>query len=254
MVVGQQFNMKIKKIDTKFKIYSENSLEDYRASSFYEKEPETVAWINDFTEGSIFFDVGANIGIYSLYASIYKKCKTYAFEPYYKNYLRLIENVKLNNQIENCLPFLTGLHNSNKIEQLFISDERSSSSGHQIGNNIDENGIDFNALEKYPLITFSMDDFIRIFNLKSPNYIKIDVDGCENEIIKGMNKTLKDSELYSICIELNMNNFSKADFINYFKELGFSTQNRYNALTNNSKFRRQKKGNFDCENIIFTRK
>ena len=51
--------MKIKKIDTKFKIYSENSLEDYRASSFYEKEPETVAWINDFTEGSIFFDVGA---------------------------------------------------------------------------------------------------------------------------------------------------------------------------------------------------
>ena len=36
-----------------------------------------------------------------------------------------------------------------------------------------------------------------------------------------MNKTLKDSELYSICIELNMNNFSKADFINYFKELGF---------------------------------
>ena len=154
---------------------------------------------------------------------------------------------------ENCLPFLTGLHNSNKIEQLFISDERSSSSGHQIGNNIDENGIEFKALEKYPLITFSMDDFIRIFNLKSPNYIKIDVDGCENEIIKGMNKTLKDSELYSICIELNMNNFS-ADFINYFKELGFSTQNRYNALTNNSKFRRQKKGNFDCENIIFTRK
>ena len=153
-----------------------------------------------------------------------KNVRHMLFEPYYKNYLRLIENVKLNNQIENCLPFLTGLHNSNKIEQLFISDERSSSSGHQIGNNIDENGIEFKALEKYPLITFSMDDFIRIFNLKSPNYIKIDVDGCENEIIKGMNKTLKDSELYSICIELNMNNFSKADFINYFKIRFFNSK------------------------------
>ena len=78
MEVGQQFKMKIKKIDTKFKIYSENSLEDYRASSFFEKEPETVAWIDDFSEGSIYYDVGANIGIYSLYASIHKKCKTYA--------------------------------------------------------------------------------------------------------------------------------------------------------------------------------
>ena len=254
MEVGQQYEMKIKKIDTKFKIYSENSLEDYRASSFFEKEPETVAWIDDFIEGSIYYDVGANVGIYSLYASIHKKCKTYAFEPYYKNYIRLMENIKLNNQIERCFPFLTGLHNSNKIEQLFISDERSSSSGHQIGNNVDENGLEFKALEKYPLITFSMDDFIKIFKLKSPNYIKIDVDGCENEIINGMSEVLKNSDLNSICIELNMNNFSKVDFINHFKGLGFSTQNRYNALINNSKFRRQKKGNFDCENIIFTRK
>ena len=83
-----------------------------------------------------------------------------------KNYIRLMENIKLNNQIERCFPFLTGLHNSNKIEQLFISDERSSSSGHQIGNNVDENGLEFKALEKYPLITFSMDDFIKIFKLK----------------------------------------------------------------------------------------
>ena len=40
-----------------------------RAYTFYTKEPETVDWIDKFNNGSNFIDIGANIGIYSLYAA-----------------------------------------------------------------------------------------------------------------------------------------------------------------------------------------
>ncbi len=81
----------IKNITKDYKIYTSNELEEYRADSFYTKEPETVAWIDSFNDNEIFFDIGANIGIYSLYASITHSCKTFCFEPYHKNYFRLID-------------------------------------------------------------------------------------------------------------------------------------------------------------------
>ena len=63
----------------------------------------------------------------------------------------------------------------------------------------------------------------------TPNYIKIDVDGNELQIIKGMTETLKNKELKSICIELNpefkehkevfdilKNNFNKYEKKNWY--------------------------------------
>jgi len=51
-----------------FKLKIETDMEKYRAESFWNKEPETLVWIESFTNGDTFFDVGANIGIYALYA------------------------------------------------------------------------------------------------------------------------------------------------------------------------------------------
>ena len=39
----------------------------YRVDNFYDKEPETIEWINNFDKGSIFWDIGSNIGLYSCY-------------------------------------------------------------------------------------------------------------------------------------------------------------------------------------------
>ena len=40
----------------------------YRAESFSEKEPETLAWIDNFDRDSVFWDIGANVGLYSIAA------------------------------------------------------------------------------------------------------------------------------------------------------------------------------------------
>ena len=45
------------------------------------KEPETLDWIDTMAEGSALVDVGANVGLYSVYAAKARKCQVYAFEP-----------------------------------------------------------------------------------------------------------------------------------------------------------------------------
>lgn len=52
----------------------------WRVETLYTKEPDTIAWIERFEPNSVFWDVGANIGIYSLYAAAFGH-EVYAFEP-----------------------------------------------------------------------------------------------------------------------------------------------------------------------------
>ena len=57
------------------KFYSPNRLNNFRINTFFTKEPETINWIDNFEEDTIFFDIGANIGLYSCYAAKKKNCK-----------------------------------------------------------------------------------------------------------------------------------------------------------------------------------
>ena len=65
--------------------------------SYASKEPGTLAWIDTcFKEGDVFYDVGANIGQYSLYAALrHKNIKVYSFEPESQNYAALNKNSSL---------------------------------------------------------------------------------------------------------------------------------------------------------------
>ncbi len=70
-----QLNAKIYDHDNK-KSYSlevTNALLLYWAKSFYEKEPETIKWIKGMPSDGIFYDIGPNIGTYSILAGNYCK-------------------------------------------------------------------------------------------------------------------------------------------------------------------------------------
>ena len=63
--------------DDKILLLDTNWLTRYRIESFYTKEPETIEWVNNFISGS-FWDIGANVGLYSIYASkINNRINTY---------------------------------------------------------------------------------------------------------------------------------------------------------------------------------
>ena len=54
---------------TVFRIFDFGRICRYRASTFESKEPETLAWIDGFKKNDSLLDIGANIGMYSLYAA-----------------------------------------------------------------------------------------------------------------------------------------------------------------------------------------
>ena len=60
-------------------------------------EPDTLSWIDEMIEGSTFWDIGANVGGYSIYAAKSKGCAVFAFEPSPFNLEFLARNIWLNN-------------------------------------------------------------------------------------------------------------------------------------------------------------
>ena len=92
-----------------------------RAVTLFTKEPETIAWIDDrVLPGDVFYDIGANIGVFSLYSAKVKKATVIAFEPHAKNYGILNENIFLNYARQNQLPLQALNHNLKEMQQFQI--------------------------------------------------------------------------------------------------------------------------------------
>ena len=78
------------------KFAAPNSLCRFRSNTFSTKEPETLAWIDGLPEESTLWDIGANVGLYSVYAVKKRNCKVWAFEPSVFNLELLARNINLN--------------------------------------------------------------------------------------------------------------------------------------------------------------
>ena len=74
-----------------------NALNRYRVESFSTKEPETLKWIDCFPKNTVLWDIGANVGLYSIYAAKKKNCRVVAFEPSVFNLELLARNLFMNN-------------------------------------------------------------------------------------------------------------------------------------------------------------
>ena len=82
--------------------YTPTSMCDFRVNTFFEKEPETLEWIDRFeieeNNDVCLWDIGANIGLYSIYAAVkYKNLKIFSFEPSTSNLRVLSRNLSINN-------------------------------------------------------------------------------------------------------------------------------------------------------------
>ena len=67
-----------------------------RAMSVLRKQPATIEWIESFRPDSVFWDVGANVGVYSLYAALRGDTRVVAFEPAAVNFFLLAANCEAN--------------------------------------------------------------------------------------------------------------------------------------------------------------
>ncbi len=183
-----------------YKFSSPNNVCDSRAKTLATKEPETLNWIDSFSVDSVFWDIGANIGIYSVYAAKSKKCVVYSFEPSVFNLEVLARNIFLNKLNDNVTILPLAVNDRMGKGDLNMSSLEMGGALSTFDKFFDDNGEKFNILFNYPTFSISIDQIISKFKLKTPDYIKIDVDGIELLILRGGIKTLKN--IKGLLIEL----------------------------------------------------
>jgi FkbM family methyltransferase len=193
----------------KFTIFTPNWLCRYRADIFSTKEPETLVWIDESEGNSVLFDIGANIGLYSLYYALSNKGKVYAFEPSVFNLALLAKNIFENNQQDKIKIITNPLTQSNQFANFTLSSEEEGAALSAFGV---EYGHDGQMIEKklsYQTLGFSLDFLIRNKIItERPNLIKIDVDGIEHLILAGAIETLKHPSCKTVLVEIN-NSFNQ---------------------------------------------
>ena len=174
-----------------------------RADKLLTKEPDTIEWIDSFQERSVFWDIGANIGVYSLYAALKPDMEVLAFEPSAFNYHVLNRNIEINRMDDKILSFCVAFNDMTLIDHLYMVDTHVGGALSSFAESINWHGEKFFAKYKQGMIGFSIDDLIEQFLPSFPNYIKIDVDGIEGKIIDGAKKTISDDRLRSLLVELD---------------------------------------------------
>ena len=135
-------------------------------------------------KNSTFFDVGANVGMYSIFAAIISKANVYSFEPESNNFQTLMANIVLNNLIEkiNCYPI--GLSNETSLTTLYLNSFKAGGAHHIVGESLDHNLQQRESILKQGIFSTTIDSLISEWKLPAPNYLKIDVDGIEYKIIE----------------------------------------------------------------------
>jgi FkbM family methyltransferase len=177
-----------------------------RARSALSKETDTIEWIERFALNDVFWDVGANIGVFSLYAARRRGVSVLAFEPSAANYMVLCRNIQINALNDRIVPYCVALADDTVLGVLNLSSQEMGAALHQFGlrgntSRYWSGGAGFCA---QGMTGYTIDDFVRQFRPPFPAHLKIDVDGLEWPILEGAEQTLRDPRLRSIMAELSV--------------------------------------------------
>ena len=214
--------------DTALSFVEINRLTKFRIDTFSTKEPETLNWIDHFDKDKVFWDIGANVGLYTCYAAKKNRCITAAFEPSVFNLELLARNISINNLNDLVTIIPLPLTEIIKTSNMNMSDTAQGHALSTFGENYGSDGKLLSSSFAYQMIGLSMDDAVNIFKLPAPNYIKIDVDGIEHLILKGGEGVLNNAE--SILIEINDAFIEQSEASNkYLTNSGFILKEKKHA-------------------------
>jgi FkbM family methyltransferase len=190
-------NLNINNIALKFKDGNERLYLHH--FSQYVAERDLVNWIDTFSKNDIFYDIGCNVGHFSIYAAK-KNIKTYCFDGHFGNLSDLIYNIHLNNVAKkiNLIPTLLG--EKNECTNFCLRDFMASSAKSEINHKKSIFKSKETEALKLNTIVMRLDYFIDNKIIPQPSKVKIDVDGADYFVLKGMGKYL--NKVDEILIEM----------------------------------------------------
>jgi FkbM family methyltransferase len=212
----------------KFVFSVPNALNRYRIDTFSTKEPETLEWIDRFPQGSVVWDIGANIGLYSCYAAKMRGCRVFAFEPSVFNLELLARNIYLNQLTDLITIIPLPLSGELAVSKLSMTTTQWGGALSTFGQSYGHDGELIVKVFEFPTIGLSMSDAVTLLRIPQPDYIKMDVDGIEHLILKGGLPILR--FIKEASIEINDQFTAQAvDARKYLEEAGLSFKEKKHA-------------------------
>ena len=194
-----------------------------RVQTLLSKEPDTITWLAALPEGATFLDVGANVGMYSIFASVVRGARVFAFEPEAQNFSVLCRNIMANNLAGRVDAWCAAVSDKSGFDRIFLSDVAAGGSGHSFGEEVDFQLRPWPARFGQGSYATTVDALVQDGVIEVPGYIKIDVDGFDHKVIHGGLTTLRDPRVRSVIIELNTNLSEHRDIVGLMNSLGFSS-------------------------------
>ncbi len=192
-----------------------NDTTKWRVNTLFKKEPVTIEWLESMKQGEVLYDIGANMGGYTVWAGRHG-VKVYSFEPEASNYALLCRNIELN-KIE-ATAFCAALSDENKISTIYLSTQDPGGScnsfGESVGPDLRPRGSIHQGAMGYRLDSITK-------QLPKPDHIKIDVDGLEHKVIEGAKELLEAGTVKSILMEVNTNLPEHIGMIETVKAYGY---------------------------------
>lgn len=214
----------------------------WRVQTLYTKEPDTIEWIRKMAPGTTLFDVGANMGQYSLVAA-QRGIRVHAFEPEAQNFALLVRNVIVNNLSDLITAWPLALSDRVSCNVLHLSSLIAGGSCHAYGESTDFHGHPKAFPYKQGSVAWTLDKFAGEHG--DPDYVKIDVDGFEHLVVKGGQHTI--SRCKSVLIEINTRYPQHTELVDLMTN-GFG----FNFDAAQAESSRRKEGPFEgVGNIIF---
>ena len=178
-----------------------NNLCRFRAESFSSKEPETLEWIDSLPAGSVLWDVGANVGLYSVYAARKRQCRVFAFEPSVFNLELLARNTYLNGVADRVCIVPMALSDSLGASRLRMTSTEWGGALSTFDRDFGYDGAKLHSIFEFQTLGLTMEDAVHRLKLPQPDYVKMDVDGIEHIILRAGGSVLR--AVRGLLLEIN---------------------------------------------------
>jgi FkbM family methyltransferase len=187
-----------------------------RAMTVLTKQPATIEWIDSFQPGSVFWDIGASVGVFSVYAALATDTRVVAFEPAAVNYYLLSANCEANKLQDRVDCLLVGVGRQRSIARLEVSQFRPARSFSFRGKR------DQPYESRQAAVVLSIDELVEEYGVPCPNYIKIDAPGASEDIIAGATRTFRRPELRQIHLEVRDSSKGGQRILEMLNQSGFA--------------------------------
>lgn len=230
-----------------------NDYEVWRVQGLLTKEEGTIRWLARLQPGDVFYDVGANIGLYSMVGGrqVGESGHVYSFEAHVGNASRLLRNARLNKLDAVVRVLAIALHDREGFFPFNYTSNEPGSSGSQLGHIRTEFGQEFTAVSTELKYATTLDALVKAAVIPPPQAIKIDVDGNEPLILAGMVDVLGNPGLRTVQVESHP--ATDAAIVQRLADVGFEVVERHHTAGGQKAISRGVAPETLAHNVVFER-